>query len=160
MTKVKSKLAVSIAFTMVLAILGGCSSIPSAEVAFEDYTGNMPSGDFGTVKYFSDHIGHKGVKVTLTILDFGDVAKITDQKDVQKVSAELVKYASLRNKTNGFKNTHYFYWHSPNVFKPGKTCKLTLFYLVPPESANENLIFVFDYPNENIMLEKPCNLFN
>jgi len=159
MTKVKRKFAVNIAFAVMLVILGACSK-PSAKVAFVDYTGQMPSGDFGTVKYFSDRPGYKGVEVTLTISDFGNIANITDQKDVQKVSEYLVKYASLRNKANGFSDTQYYYLYYSDSFKSGSVCKLTLYYLVPPESANENLCFVFDYPDGNIMLEEPCNLFN
>ena len=159
MTKIKRGFAISIAFTMALVILGGCSA-PSAKATFVDYTGNMPNGSFGTVTYFADRLDHKGVEVTLTISGFGNIANIADQKDVQKVSAELAKYASLHNKVNGFSSAQYYYLYYSSVFKPENVCKLTLYYLVPPESANENLSFVFDYPDGNIMLETPCNLFN
>ena len=155
----KKSFAAIIALTMALIIMSGCAKA-GGEAMFEDYTGKAPNGALGTIKLLADHPDHKGVKVTLMLSGFGDVKNVKDQKDVQQVSAELVKYASLYNNTSGFDDKQYYYEYFTKEFKPGSACKLNFYYLVPPEASNENLRFIFDYPDKNIIIDEPCTLFN
>jgi len=138
-------------------ILSGCAA--SGTATFKDYTGNAPNGALGTIKLLMDHPDHKGVEVTLTLSGFGNVQNVENQKDVKKVSEELVKFASLYNDISGFDETQYYYTYYSDYFKAGKACKLTLYYLVPPESADENLSFLFNYPTGSIIIDEPCGLF-
>jgi hypothetical protein len=154
----KKYFIVIISTLMVLLFLSGCTKA-GGEVTFEDYTGNAPNGAFGTIKLLMDNPDHKGVKVTLILSGFGDVKNIKDKNDAQEVSESLVKYASLYNEDSDFSGKQYFYLYFTKDFKPGKACKLEFYYLVPPESANENLRFKFNYPDGGILIDEPCNIF-
>jgi len=112
----------------------------------------------GTIMHIAKHPGYKGIEVTLTVSSFGDVENVSDQKDADKVTTELVKYATLYNEASWFKGVQYYYIYWPKKFRPGRFCEITLYYLVPPLEANENLRFKFDYPDKKILVDKPCNL--
>lgn len=142
----------------ILLLISGCAG-PGGETTFADYTGKAPNGALGTIKLLADHPDHKGVEVSLTLSGFGDVPNVSDQKDAQKASEALVKYASLYNEDSGFTGEQYYYVYNTDSFKAGSTCKVTLYYLVPPEAANENLHFKYDYPDKKILIDQPCLLF-
>ena len=154
----KTRLTAVIALTVALMVMTGCAA-PSAKAVYKDETGIIPSGSFGIVKLFHDNQDHKHVKVSLTVSGFGDVENVSDKNDVQAVSAELVKHASLTNKAYGFNGEQYWYTYSSAEFKPGASCKLTLYYLVPPDVATVDMSFVYDYKAKGILLDEPCGLF-
>lgn len=143
---------------MILLFLSGCAKA-GGKATFEDYTGNAPNGALGTIKLLMDNPNHKGVKVTLTLSDFGEVPNVKNQKDAKEVSSSLVKYASLYNEDGNFNGQQYYFVYFTNEFKPNKACKMQLYYLVPPESANDNLSFKFDYLDGEILIDEPCHLF-
>ncbi|MDR0841690.1 MAG: hypothetical protein LBN26_09985 [Christensenellaceae bacterium] len=147
-----------ISMVMLLLFLSGCAKA-GGKAAFEDYTGNAPNGALGTIKLLMDNPDHKGVKVTLTLSGFGEIQNVKNNKDAEQVSEALVKYASLYNEDGDFRGAQYYYIYFTKEFKPGKACKLELYYLVPPESANDTLCFKFDYPDGGILIDEPCNLF-
>lgn len=152
----KKQFVIVLPLLMALLLLSGCAG---GTVSFVDYTGYSPSGTLGIVKLFADNPDHKGVEVTLRLSGFGDVAGVDDQTDVREVSKALVEHASLYNEENGFTEKQYFYLYSSTEFNAGNTCKITLYYLVPPESANANLCFKYDYADGRIFIDEPCNLF-
>lgn len=154
----KKPLTAILPLLAVLLILSGCAG-PGGESTFVDYTGNAPNGAFGTIKHLAEHPDHKGVEVSLTLSGFGDVPDVGDQKDVKEASEALVKYASLYNEDSGFTGEQYYYVYYTDSFKAGNACKLTLYYLVPPEAANVNLRFKYDYADGKILIDEPCNLF-
>ena len=140
------------------AVLCSCAA-PGATASFKDYTGNAPNGSLGTIKYIADRPGYKGVQVSLTVTGFGDVAGVENQDSVEEVTAALIKGASLENSVNGFEDSQYYYYYNSKSFHKGQVCTATLFYLVPPESANANLNFVFQYDSAKIKYETPCGIF-
>lgn len=143
---------------LICALLTGCAS-PGAKATYKDYTGNIPNGSLGTVMHVAEHPDHKGVKVTLVITGFGELKAVTQSSDAKKVAEELVTYASLKNDAADFSGSQYYYIYYSDSFREKSYLKVDLFYLVPPEAANENLRFVFDYPVKKILLDEPVNLY-
>ena len=158
MKRIRSLISISICVILLLCMTG-CPMGKGAKVEFEDYTGNSPNGSLGTVKYISEHPGYKGLKVVLQISGFGEVKGVSSQDNVQDVSEALVEYASLNNPSTGWTDKRYYYTYHSDEFRAGKNCKLTLYYLVPPESADSNLTFTFDYPEGSIHSEANCDVF-
>ena len=154
----KRLLAIIAMLILAATVLCGCAA-PGATASFKDYTGNAPNGTLGTIKYIADRPGYKGVQVSLTVTGFGDVAGVENQDDVQDVTATLIKGASLQNSVNGFEGSQYYYYYDTKSFNKGQVFTATLFYLVPPESANEDLHFVFQYDKAKITYDMPCGIF-
>ncbi|MEA5015059.1 MAG: hypothetical protein VB099_10910 [Candidatus Limiplasma sp.] len=154
----KKRLLAIIAMLLLATVLCGCAA-PGATASFKDYTGNAPNGTLGTIKYIMDRPGYKGVQVSLTVTGFGDVAGVKNQDDVQDVTVALIKGASLQNSVDGFEGSQYYYYYNSESFRKGQVCTATLFYLVPPESANEDLHFVFQCDNAEINYDTPCGIF-
>lgn len=154
----KRLLAVIAMLVLAATVLCGCAA-PGATASFRDYTGNAPNGTLGTIKYIADRPGYKGVQVSLTVTGFGDVAGVENQHDVQDVTAALIKGASLQNSVDGFEGSQYYYYYDSKSFCKGQVCTATLFYLVPPESANEDLHFVFQDDKAKITYDTPCGIF-
>lgn len=159
MKKFRNILSIVICLVFLLSMTA-CPLGKGAKVEFEDYTGNAPNGALGTVKYISEHPDYKGLKVVLRISGFGNVEKVNDQSNVQAVSEALVEYATLENSSTGWTDKQYYYTYHSDEFKAGKACKLTLYYLVPPESADSNLTFTFDYPEGSVKCEAKCDAFD
>jgi len=154
----KRLLAVIALLVLVMTVLCGCAAT-GATASFRDYTGNVPNGSLGTIKYFAGRPGYKGVQISLTVTGFGDVAGVNNQADVQDVTAALIEGAALKNSADGFVGSQYYYFYDSKSFHKGQVCNATLFYLVPPESANEDLHFVFQYDNAKIYYDTPCGVF-
>jgi len=154
----KRLLAIIALLVLGMMVLCGCAA-SGATASFRDYTGNAPNGSLGTIKYIADRPGYKGVQVSLTVTGFGDVAGVKNQDDVEDVTAALIEGAALKNSVDGFVGSQYYYYYDSKSFHKGQVCNATLFYLVPPESANADLHFVFVYDKAEIKYETPCGIF-
>ncbi len=154
----KKSFVVIMSVIMAMLLFSGCAAA-GGQAVIEDYTGYAPNGALGTIKLLADNPEHKGVEVSLTLSGFGDVPNVTDQKDVKTVSAALVEYASLYNEDSGFSGEQYYYLYNTDAFRAGSACKLTLYYLVPPDAANSALSFKFDYADGKILIDQPCDIF-
>ena len=141
-----------------MAVLCSCAA-SGATASFADYTGNAPNGSLGTIQYIMDRPGYKGIRVSLTVTGFGDVAGAKNQADVQDVTAALIQGAALTNGVDGFVGSQYYYYYDSKSFRQGQVCNATLFYLVPPESANSDLRFVYQYSDADIQYDQPCTIF-
>ena len=142
-------------------ILTGCGSV--SLVSIEDYSGQTPNGSLGTVALVANHQqkGYKGLKVEIVVNGFGDVPEISPD-NVQDISTELVKYAKLSNDKVNYTETQYYYNYWTKDFSPKNRCKLTLYYMVRPDAANESLRFIYDYKTNSgktLHMEKQANVF-
>ena len=139
----------------------GCSGV--SLVSMKDYSGQAPNGTLGTVAFISNQQqkGYRGLAVEIVVNGFGEIPGINPDK-VQDVSAELVKYAKLSNDKVNYTETQYYYTYWTKDFSPKSRCKLTLYYMVRPDAANDSLRFIYDYKTGNgkaMHLEQQANVF-
>ena len=133
----------------VLTVLQGCN--PSATITSIEGTGNeSPGGSLGMVLLIKDNLeaGNCGIKVSMTVNNFGNLQDIKNE-DVQAVTEELVKGASIVNPNRSYTEQNYYYYYYNDEFLKGRTCKIVLFYFVKPDMIDENLAFNYDYNTGN-----------
>ena len=141
--------------------MAGCSGGVSLS-SIELYDDLIPSGTFSVLKYFQERLGYRGLKIEIKVKDFGEIAGI-DQNDVQQVSENLVKHSKLQNSLTNYSEVHYFYNYWSKDFSAKKRCKLTLYYFVSPDAANDSLHFIYDYTTpkgKRLYLDIPCKVFD
>ncbi|MDR0627096.1 MAG: hypothetical protein LBG11_07535 [Bifidobacteriaceae bacterium] len=157
-----NRLIVLVAATPLLLGLGGCGANPAVSVEdMKDYTGNSPGGELWMVAKVFEHADDKQLEAKILVRSFGEIDGV-DNSDVAEVSGILAAQATLRNDATDWEGEKYYFTYSPSKFKATSHCPLTLYYFVPPESANDDLRLVFDYTAANgkhLQFEAPVEVF-
>jgi hypothetical protein len=122
---------------LITAILTGCGDNPRTEITSTSVETSIATGNITQVFQ-----GYRPARIELMVYDFQDRPHVDDPKDYTQVSRWLVDYAHCFQ--NGAELERSYFYHYKDHFKPGRQCKLTVFYQIPDDGQYEGLKFVFD----------------